>query len=680
MATLQQIEAAIKIADQQGNVDDAKELAKQYKSRSEQINVLEGAAKAVAQGVSFGFSDEVIGAVKGSYDALTTDQSFGDAYDENVDEQRQRLDMFREQNPVIAYGSEIAGAIASGGGLVGLAARAAPKLIAQAPKSMLGKMGQSSAVAGAEGAIYGVGTGEDSLENRAKEAAKSGLLSAATGPLAPVVGSLAKKGTRGIRRYLASRKENLSPEAYEMLQRALLADGALEDEAKRALASGGKNAMLADATPTATALVDVAIQRGGAQGRQARRALENRVRQEGKELKKTFDESLTRTNDLVPFSGTKPTIKELYDKAYAQPIDYSEGIGKEIEDLVANRVPNGALTEAKNLMRIEGEKSQQILFQLADDGERVIGFKKMPDVRELDYITRGLNEFADTQNGKGKLGGTTQAGRATANLSRDIRSRMKELVPDYAEALKVSGGKIRDRQAYEFGGNVFTPKVERQLLQDKLETMGEAEAREVARGIRDVVDERLANVKTVLSDPNTDAREAYTLVKDLSSRASKQKLRDVMVAAHGAKTGGTKYRAIMKKLSNASRALTTRAGTAVNSKTYVRQMTDDMANEIAGSSAVDELLKGRPISAAQSMVSQATGRSPEDVAKQSDAVFEELAEYLTKVRGLSAVQATERIKRLAPVLNEGADKLQREVDLSAITPLAVTPNILSDQP
>jgi len=680
MATLQQIEAALKIADQQGNVEDAKELAKQYKSRSEQINVLEGAAKAVAQGVSFGFSDEIIGAVKGSYDALTTDQSFGDAYDENVDEQRQRLDMFREQNPVVAYGSEIAGGIASGGGLVGLAARAAPKLIAQAPKTMLGKMGQSSAVAGVEGAIYGVGTGEDSLENRAKEAAKSGLLSAATGPLAPVVGSLAKKGTRGIRRYLASRKENLSPEAYEMLQRALLADGALEDEAKRALASGGKNAMLADATPTATALVDVAIQRGGTKGRQARTALENRVRQEGKELKKTFNESLTRTNDLVPFSGTKPTIKELYDKAYAQPIDYSEGIGKEIEDLVANRVPNGALTEAKNLMRIEGEKSQQILFQLADDGERVIGFKRMPDVRELDYITRGLNEFADKQNGKGKLGGTTQAGRAIANLSRDIRSRMKELVPDYAEALKVSGGKIRDRQAYEFGGNVFTPKVERQLLKDKLETMGEAEAREVARGIRDVVDERLANVKTVLSDPNTDAREAYTLVKDLSSRASKQKLRDVMVAAHGAKTGGTKYRAIMKKLSNASRALTTRAGTAVNSKTYVRQMTDDMANEIAGSSAVDELLKGRPISAAQSMVSQATGRSPEDVAKQSDAVFEELAEYLTKVRGLSAVQATERIKRLAPVLNEGADKLQREVDLGAITPLAVTPNILSDQP
>ena len=684
MASLDQIYKALEEADKAGNIEDAKELAQMYKDRSEQINVLEGAAKAIAQGVSFGFSDEIIGAVKGAYDAATTDQSFSDAYDANVEEQRERLDTFQEQNPAVAYGGEILGAIGTGGGLARLGLKYAPKLVGNAPRSMIGRMGQAGAIGGAEGAVYGLGTGEESLENRAKEAAKGGMLGAVTGPLAPVIGTGAKKLTRGVRRYLASKKEDLSPTAYEMLERALLADGALEESSKRAIASGGRNAMLADATPSATALVDQAIQRGTPQGRQANRAIQDRVSQEGQQLKQTFDDALTQTTDdglPMPVGATQgPSISTLYERAYAKPIDYSDPKGVEIEDIVRNAVPPSALSEAQKLMRMERVKSRQTLFKVADDGETVVSMTRMPDVRELDYITRGLNDFAKQQDGKGALGGTTNSGRIARNLARDIRTNLKELVPEYAQALKISGGKIRDREAYEYGQDVFKSSVTRDMLKDQLETMGEGEAREVARGIRNTIDERLANVKTVLSDPNVDGREAYNLVKELSSRASKQKLRDVMVAAHGAKVGGTKYRALMKQLSATTNALTTRAGISQNSKTFGRQALSDMQEQLSDGDAVGTLLQGRPIAAGQQVIAEMTGRSKREIQKRGDDVFDEVAEYLTKVRGLDAIQAAERIKRLAPLLNEQAEQFQRGVELDAISPLATAPTIIEDQP
>jgi hypothetical protein len=112
-----------------------------------------------------------------------------------------------------------------------------------------------------------------------------------------------------------------------------------------------------------------------------------------------------------------------YRQAYDQPINYAGRRGRHLESLM-RRVPQSAINEANALMRLEGVQSAQILADIADDGS--ISFVRMPDVRQLDYITRALGDIADTQNAAGGvLGGTTQLGRATGNLSRDIRSTLR---------------------------------------------------------------------------------------------------------------------------------------------------------------------------------------------------------------------------------------------------------------
>ena len=138
-------------------------------------------ARAVGQGITFGFGDEL----EARYRALTGDRS----YDEEVADIRESIEQFRETNPVAAYGSEIVGSIPTGLGLAGLALR--------------GGLRGAAKIGALEGVIYGAGEGEG-VEGTATSAALGAGLGAAGGKvaekafegIAPLVGKFMKR-TRG---------------------------------------------------------------------------------------------------------------------------------------------------------------------------------------------------------------------------------------------------------------------------------------------------------------------------------------------------------------------------------------------------------------------------------------------------------------------------------------------------
>ena len=68
-------------------------------------------AEGAAQGITFGFSDEIEGALRAAFGKLTGDsRSMGDLYDENVAKPRARIDAASEENPLAFYGGEIGSA------------------------------------------------------------------------------------------------------------------------------------------------------------------------------------------------------------------------------------------------------------------------------------------------------------------------------------------------------------------------------------------------------------------------------------------------------------------------------------------------------------------------------------------------------------------------------------------
>lgn len=155
-----------------------------------------------AQGLSFGFADEIEAFVRSAVDSNAS-------YADTLKEVRNKINKFRRDNPVAAYGTEIAGAI-----LPSIAAAFIPGgqaltastvgRVGQAAKAIgLGKKGQNiakSAAVGASGSgVYGFGAGEGGFQNRSQNA----LTSAAIGAVAnPAIQAVAPKITQSAKKLL----------------------------------------------------------------------------------------------------------------------------------------------------------------------------------------------------------------------------------------------------------------------------------------------------------------------------------------------------------------------------------------------------------------------------------------------------------------------------------------------
>lgn len=157
-----------------------------------EINVLKGIARAVAQGITFGTSDEI--------QAFAENLFTGKSYDEAVKEQRQKIEQFRSERPELAYPAEIASSMAMPLGIAGtagrLAGKALPKVgeaVSQAAQKILPQttLGRNVALGAGTGAAYGAGASEEG--QRLSGALAGGAIGAGMPYLAPRVGEAASK-------------------------------------------------------------------------------------------------------------------------------------------------------------------------------------------------------------------------------------------------------------------------------------------------------------------------------------------------------------------------------------------------------------------------------------------------------------------------------------------------------
>jgi len=135
-----------------------------------QVGFGSGVTRAAAQGLTFGFADEI--------EAKYMSMIKGTSYKDEVNKIRNDISKFREQNPVAAYGTEILASIPTslvGGAGIARAAQIGSKAIgaskaattASKAGSTLGQLttrprtaSGAAAIGATEGAIYGAGAGE----------------------------------------------------------------------------------------------------------------------------------------------------------------------------------------------------------------------------------------------------------------------------------------------------------------------------------------------------------------------------------------------------------------------------------------------------------------------------------------------------------------------------------------
>mgnify|MGYP001587784974 CR=1 FL=1 len=542
---------------------------------------------------------------------------------------------FAASNPKTSLGLKI------GGGLAGSAATLAalPSMIIPATLGgrALAGAGVGGALGGAEGFTsgYGAGTDADSRWHQAKRRGAGGLaVGTILGAGLPFVQEGLSRGGRWLLDQMTiaknAKQQGLSKPSYELLTRAMENDQSLTGTGAQRLTNAGPDAMLADAGPSARSLLDTTIQKSGPAGSIASQAVERRAEAANRVVTDALDNTFGVPKGLLSTEagirqGTAGARSAAYDAAYSSPINYAAPEAMDLQQLLT-RVPSEALASANKLMKMEGVKSPQIMATISPNG--AVKYSRLPDVRQIDYITRGLNQAAETGEGAGALGGQTAMGRAYQNLSRDIRSTLKGLVPEYGKALNTAAEPIAARNALRFGESIFSSGTTRDEVARELQGMSGAERLSAMTGARAFIDEKIANVTRAVTDGNMEAREAAAAIKSLSSRANHEKISS-LVGQAGADR-------LFQAIDRAAMSLDLRAGVAQNSKTFARLAMDKTVQDYTNSGVWNAVKSGEPVNAGKHIIQNILGGTPQAKQAAEDKIYQEVTTALTGPRGPDA--------------------------------------------
>lgn len=463
-------------------------------------------------------------------------------------------------------------ALQAGTGIAATLPIALPLALEYLPASLGGKL-LAGSLAGAgfgatEGLVSGYGSGETAKERilNAQQRALTGLkFGAGFGVAAPAIGAgigaVAKSGAlRPIQEYLDNMKAKGG--AADILGMAAEMDKPFTDAN---IAAAGQYGTLASTGPNMSALLDAASTNIGRGAADARLIVEQTAKEAGVDLTNTLNTTFGKP------SGIETVAKNImkasangrntaYNKAYAATIDYASDAGLKLEGLV-NRVDKNIIEQANKIMKREGNVSSQIKLTFDKDGNAIESF--LPDVRQWDYISRALHSVDPLANPLEK--------NSARGLASEIRTTVDKLVPEYKNARGTAGDVISQVEALDVGKDFLRSTTSREEIALALRGMNKKELNNVKAGLRYQLDEIMANAGRTLSDPNLDAREAISILKTMSTRASKDKFQLLL--------GKKQADEFTAKIDEVYGALAQRASIAQNSKTYIRQGAKEFIGE-----------------------------------------------------------------------------------------------------
>ena len=456
--------------------------------------------RAVGQGLGLGFGDEAIARVRAKME--------GRPYEDVVREEREAYQKFQEKHPFTALGTELASGLvptigmamipgagtpgaAMGAGRMGMAAS---KLAQYMPKFMTGTMGKAAGTAAATGAVAGAGS--ETEGNRTSGALTGGATGAVLGPTVAKGIQLGGQGIKAVKNAIRPSPNAVEQRATNKVLEAMGRDEmdptALRDKmlADKKL---GVNSTIMDATPSLSTLGEAVVTRPGPGrkilGTGLNERLEGGREAAGARALKDIGKGVDYTAQEDKLMGTlRSNANNLYDTAYAHGSVDDTRILKVLEDDTFKKAFKEAQAISSKEARaaeLRGEDASR--FKLNDiydqdkDGN-LISVGKIPDVRTLDYIKRGIDALID----KGYKG--EGMGKAEANALKDLRKAyigvIDENVPEYAVARAKYAGDMEVLDALRLGRTDYlSPKMLPAEAKKLVDGMSEAERDALRAGV-----------------------------------------------------------------------------------------------------------------------------------------------------------------------------------------------------
>lgn len=423
--------------------------------------------RAVGQGLGLGFGDEAIARVRAKME--------GRPYEDVVKEEREAYQQFQDKHPFAALGTElVSGAIPTigmamipgagtagsvmGAGRMGMAAS---KLSRYLPQFMTGTMGKAAGTAAMTGGVAGAGSATEG--ERMSGALEGGATGAVLGPTVAKGAQMVGQGAAAVKNALRPSPEAVEQRATNKVLEAMGRDE-MDPMALRAKMLEdqklGVKSTIMDATPSLSTLGEAVVTRPG-QGRKVLGQGLNERLEGGREAVaartlKDVSKGIDYTAQEDSLMGTlRANANNLYDKAYAHGSVDDTRILKVLEDDTFKKAFKEAQAISSKEARaaeLRGEDPSRFtlndIYSQDKDGN-LISVGKIPDVRTLDYIKRGIDALID----KGYKG--EGMGKAEANALKDLRKAyinvIDENVPEYAAARAKYAGDMEVLDALRLG-------------------------------------------------------------------------------------------------------------------------------------------------------------------------------------------------------------------------------------
>ena len=558
----------------------------------------------------------------------------------------ERLQKAKEaQDPVSSAGLRIAGAVA-------------PSLLfpgsVAATSGVPAQMVRGGLMAGGEAAVSGFGAGEGGVESRAKNALKEGAIGFGFGSTLSGAISAFTKGTQGTRNIeqainSISKELNVSKGAAAIIGQTL-GNGGNIDDAIRAIRRAGDSGMLADADIAAAYLLDAVIATGDKAATIGRGAVEGRASSASARLSGIMDEAFgpspvgMQTVAEAASARTKDARQAAYEAAYQSPIDYASDLGQQLEQTLL-RVPESdmkkAMEIAEKYMKAEGKGSPQFKVIFDDNGAAEI--IKQPNVIELDYLKRGLQDVA-YGNYADNFGRPSGLGITLNNLASDIRTKLGQLVPEYDQAVRLGGDKIREVAAGQVGNVMFKNSTTVEEVMMAVRGASKTELDALKLGARNQINEAMGNAKSfITTGGDSNVQAAKTILRDLSSVSSRQKLELLL--------GPQEYQRLAQKIDEVRSSLELLANTAPNSRTAPRLELKKQMDELIAPGVAGTLARGEPVASGKAIIQALTGMTDDALIARKNEILSEVAGVLTGIQGRDAVLA---LKYVRDAMDKGA--------------------------
>lgn len=447
--------------------------------------------RSIGQGLGFGFGDEAIAKVRSKMENRP--------YEEVLAEERAKYEKFVSQNPMIALGTElVSGAIptaaamflpgAQPASVVGGArmAQAANRMASVLPQFMKGQTAKVVGTGAATGALSGAGSSVEG--ERGSGAVTGGLTGAVAGPVVAKTVDLGGRAASGVKNLFKPSQQAVDQRATQKVLQAMSRDELSPADVRAKMQADqamGVKPMLMDVSPSTHTLGEATITLPG-QGRKILgKELEERLEQGRDVVGQRASQTLAKGQDFTATEDSlmgrlRANANNLYDKAYAHGSVDDTRVLKVLEDDTfksAFREAQRIASKEARAAELRGEDPRRFMLQDiydTDEAGNMVSVGKIPDVRTLDYIKRGIDALID----KGYKG--EGMSKAEANALKDLRkafvSVIDENVPEYAAARSKYAGDMEVLDALRLGKDEYlSPKMLPEQAKKLVSGMSDAE-------------------------------------------------------------------------------------------------------------------------------------------------------------------------------------------------------------